>query len=184
MLYMNYHIRQFQKRYRGTTIEFNELEFTEGVQYVLGENGSGKSTLLKGISSMISATVISNKAQVVLCSEECSMPPYMSVLSYIQHHVNMTKQQTFPVETLLNGLSLTPYLHNLMKECSKGMKAKIRFLIAVMGTYDVYAFDEPFSGVDQQSIRFMKTILNKLKGVIIIASHIPHDSSNPVIQID
>lgn len=61
---------------------------------------------------------------------------------------------------------------------SLGMKQKLGIAQVLMEDPDVEIFDEPFNGIDDESIEMIRTVLNeekKRKKVIILATHLKND---------
>ena len=92
--------------------------------------------------------------------------------------------------TLFNRLSMNKISERLMKniqnkthnvnELSGGEKRIILFLRTVNANASIFLFDEPFEGVDDETRKLMKKILESLalKSMVLIISHNDKDFSN------
>lgn len=61
---------------------------------------------------------------------------------------------------------------------SLGMKQKLGIAQVLMEDPDVEIFDEPFNGIDDESIEMIRTVLNEEKKrnkVIILVTHLKND---------
>lgn len=67
------------------------------------------------------------------------------------------------INTYLHGLHISEHANKLTKEISGGTKRKLSYVIAMLGAPKVVLLDEPSTGMDPKSKRFLwDTILGKL----------------------
>lgn len=68
------------------------------------------------------------------------------------------------INTYLHGLHISEHANKLTKEISGGTKRKLSYVIAMLGAPKVVLLDEPSTGMDPKSKRFLwDTILGKLE---------------------
>ena len=75
-------------------------------------------------------------------------------------------------------VKLDPYLKTKYKNYSTGMKQKLRLAQALMEKPKVLILDEPFNGMDKESVNYLRGKLLELKDeniTIIITSHYQED---------
>jgi len=75
-------------------------------------------------------------------------------------------------------LKLTENIHKKVKAYSLGMKQKFGLIQAVMEDQSVLILDEPFNGLDADSVKSVISLLLELKEknkIIVISSHIKED---------
>lgn len=140
---------------------------------IVGSNGSGKTTLLNCMigkyqryegsinkrSDNISFVSDIAKQYEFLTGEE-----YLSLINYILGH-------DYDFEALLQAFNLAKEKSTLIKNYSHGMKQKLALCSALIITpLDYLIMDEPFTGVDSDSMKIIKRKLMDLKnsGVTII----------------
>lgn len=167
-------INNLQKKYPNFMIDINEFSFTIGKSYLLlGENGSGKTTLIKLILSLIKPTagkVVCNTNKIGYAPEHFSLPQFYTVKEFL-YNLSLIKNVKFNNHFI--------YLFKLdenkkISALSKGMKQKINIIQALIHHPDLYIFDEPINGLDQESQNLFLEIINSLQYLnktIIITTH-------------
>ncbi|MDT4033754.1 ATP-binding cassette domain-containing protein, partial [Staphylococcus aureus] len=77
------------------------------------------------------------------------------------------------ISHLVSNFSLKQFLNFKVKNCSKGTRQKINIIQCLVKPADIYILDEPFSGLDKDSIDFLANYLCEIKSkaTIIISSH-------------
>lgn len=171
---------------------------------IVGRNGSGKTMFLKSLCGFLtptSGTVLINKKDIY--NEEMfsnSIGISFSNSNYIKELTgfenleliaNIKKQ--ISKEDIIDVLKKV----NLLKEKDKkygkyslGMKQKLDIAQAIMEKPDILLLDEPFNGLDDESVKLIKKLIIDLKNkgnTIIIATHIKDDIENfcdEVIRFD
>ena len=79
---------------------------------------------------------------------------------------------------IMKFVKLDPYLKTKYKNYSTGMKQKLRLAQALMEKPKVLILDEPFNGMDKESVNYLRGKLLELKDeniTIIITSHYQED---------
>lgn len=171
---------------------------------IVGRNGSGKTMFLKSLCGFLtptSGTVLINQKDIY--REEMfsnnvgisfSNSNYIKDLTGFENLeliANIKKQ--ISKEDIIDALKKV----NLLKEKDKkygkyslGMKQKLDIAQAIMEKPEILLLDEPFNGLDDESVKLIKKLIIDLKNsgnTIIIATHIKDDIENfcdEVIRFD
>lgn len=146
---------------------------------ILGANGAGKTTLFQIIYGLLrpsSGEVIFpdrsiDTSQIGFLETEPRFYPYMKGAEYIDllSHENAA----FDVD-LWNEIFKLP-LNKLVDTYSTGMKKKLALLGIISQDKPVKLLDEPFNGLDLETVENLNLILEELKKknkIIVLSSHI------------
>jgi ABC-2 type transport system ATP-binding protein len=174
-------IKNFSLKFPSKTL-FTDLtiEFENSLIYgVFGLNSVGKTSLFKAIYGMhkYEGSIDYNskkikKDNISFLETECYFYDGLTGKQYLEI---FSSQSTpiFDVFSLAELLALP--LDELIDNYSTGMKKKISFLGVLKTNREIFLLDEPFNGVDIESIEIMKSIIKQLKKkskTIFITSHI------------
>lgn len=154
---------------------------TNSIHGVIGSNGAGKSTLFRCICGLenYKGSIIHekyNKAlknNIAYLATEPYFYPKITGQEYLEFHNKIAVKKGKWSEELntLFDLPLDKYVENY----STGMKKKIAFLANLILNRSIYILDEPFNGLDLDSVLLFKSIILKLKSknnIVLISSHI------------
>jgi len=166
----------------------DELSFTirEGtILGLLGPNGSGKSTMLKLIAGLYRP----DAGRVTIDGQEPSpktkaMVAYLPEIDYLYGW--MTVRQTLEyvsafyadwdrerAEGLLKFMGLDPEARG--SRLSKGMRARLKILLAMSRSAPVVLLDEPLSGIDPTSrSRVLRAIVSEFRAdsqTVVMSTH-------------
>jgi ABC-2 type transport system ATP-binding protein len=147
-----------------------------------GLNGSGKSTLLNTIFGFIkseSGTITLNNASI-----NRTKIGYLETNNYLYHRLSIREylelflsnektESRFDIEGWLNLFNLSG--NEFTEELSTGMRKKVAFLCLLAQNKEVLLLDEPFNGLDMESVQILNLVMAKLRSVgktIVITSHI------------
>ncbi|MEG0022291.1 MAG: ABC transporter ATP-binding protein [Bacilli bacterium] len=168
------------------------INFKEGFIYgIIGKNGSGKSMLLKTICGFLTPTsgnvfvddldiykntkIIPN-ARALIGNPEY-LPDYsgtenLKFLADIQKKIGDKE-----IKETIDIVNLSKDANKKMKKYSLGMKQKVGIAQVLMENPKIMIFDEPFNGLDEESIIKIREHLKKIKKdkIIIIATHYKED---------
>ena len=156
------------------------LELKAGnIHGILGANGAGKTTLFEIIYGMLKPSsgevIYSNEsfdtAQIGYLQTEPRFYPYMKGAEYID--LLSHRNPAFDVD-LWNEVFRLP-LNRLIETYSTGMKKKLALMGIISQDKPVMLLDEPFNGLDLESVENLNLILNELKKkkkIIVLTSHI------------
>lgn len=157
---------------------------------LIGHNGAGKSTLFKMMLGLIEPTA----GEMLVGGASVSGRDFRKTrrhIGYLPENVvlydNLSGLETLQFFARLKGAPLAQCLPTLvrvglghaanrpLREYSKGMRQRVGFAQALLGSPQVLFLDEPTNGLDPQAIRDFYATLRGLRdsGVtVIISSHI------------
>lgn len=147
----------------------------------LGVNGAGKTTTLKCLTGDVFPTggkafinghnVVSEqwkvRQDIGYCSQFSSILGLLTVKEHLRLfcRIKMISDVELAITSLMSLLSLTSFQNTLSKNLSGGNKRKLSVAIAMIGAPKVMLLDEPSTGMDVASRRFMwDVILNMVSG--------------------
>ena len=142
---------------------------------LLGFNGSGKTTTFKAITNeilydygKISLFGFDTRkqfkyirAKIGYCPQENPLFDFMKVREILEFYSKL-KTCFFPIEEICKNFGLTKYLDTYCVNLSGGNKRKLTFAIAIMNRPTLLLLDEPSTGVDPDSRRFIWKNINEL----------------------
>lgn len=206
MIFLKIKLQNISKKFQNNKVLENvNLEFTNGKIYsFIGRNGSGKSVLFKIISGFYKPSTGKvlfddldiNKDIKVLPStrtliERPSFIPNLSgyqnlkLLASIQNKIG--DEEIFDA---LKKVNLYEEKDKLYHKYSLGMKQKLGLAQVLMENPEVLILDEPFNGIENDSVEKLRNILleEKKNGkIILIATHIKEDIeilSDEIYRVD
>jgi len=181
------------------TKDFGTIQAVKGVDLsiapgelfgLIGHNGAGKSTLFKMMLGLIPLT----SGHIHLDGEPITGPRFRETrrkIGYLPENVvlydNLTGLETLyffadlkavprrECAALLDKVGLTAAAGRRVREYSKGMRQRLGFAQALLGTPRLLFLDEPTTGLDPGAIRDFYRILRELKGegvTMVLTSHI------------
>lgn len=163
-----------------TVLDKVTMSLEEGkIHGLIGANGAGKTTLLgciKGTVAYQEGEVVykgmsRNKSVVSLLETDNYFYKRITGKEYLALFQAFNKEFDFDKWNALFDLPL----QKMIDDYSTGMKKKLAFMSILSFNTPVLILDEPFNGVDMETVQLLKTILRKLKErghTIIITSHI------------
>ena len=174
-------------------LNISSAEFEHGKIYgIVGKNGAGKTTFFKTLTN-----IITNYSGDVLIDGEPAKTNLkaLSKVGIVLDDMELYKNQTglfnmryfgglrggFDEEQALKLASELDIFDSIDKKVSRyslGMRKKLILLISVINDAEILIFDEPFRGLDTQSVNWFKNYLLGLKNkgcMILISSHIQED---------
>ena len=185
-------IDSITKRYGDTTVVDN-VSMTiapRTITVIVGTSGSGKTTLLRMINRLVEPT----SGEIRIDGAPVPGSDFRAVrrkVGYLPENVvlydNLTGAETLDFFARLKGVSpaqnaallervgLMHAAKRRVREYSKGMRQRLGFAQALLGTPRILFLDEPTSGLDPEAIRGFYAILRQLKSegvTMIITSHI------------
>ncbi|MFV0394292.1 MAG: ATP-binding cassette domain-containing protein [Coprobacillaceae bacterium] len=174
-------------------VDIRSLEFEEGIAYgIVGENGAGKTTLFKSISN-----IITNYSGEVYIDDQLVKKhnEVLGTVGLVLDGMAVYKDRTgwfniryfaglrdcydeAYVRELAQELDIYNVLDKKVKTYSYGMQKKIILLIAILSKPKYIILDEPFRGLDFDTVNWFKEYLLKLRDsgtTLLISSHVRHD---------
>ncbi|KAL3270830.1 hypothetical protein HHI36_021350 [Cryptolaemus montrouzieri] len=150
---------------------------------LLGHNGAGKTTTMK----IITAEEASTRGRVQICGKSITsnMDDMFQLLGYCPQHDALWKNITVRehlecyaairgvprsqiskvVNLYLTGLQIHEHADKQTQQCSGGTRRKLSFAMAMVGNPKIVLLDEPSTGMDPKSKRFLwDTIIASFQG--------------------
>ena len=168
------------------------ITFEDGKIYgIVGKNGSGKSVLLKTICGFIRPdkgeilfdNINIDKKQIFppetgAMFENSGFIPNISGLENLKLLASINN--IISEEEILKSVDIVNLKEDINKKYYKyslGMRKKLGICQAIMENQKYIILDEPFNGIDDESLKKIKIQLNKIKEnkIIIISTHIKED---------
>eukprot|EP00794_Sanderia_malayensis_P009395 gene9395-10383_t len=170
------------------------LDIYEGqITALLGHNGAGKSTLIAALTGMISASggkatvygkSITNpddmdeiRQLIGLCPQQNILFEELTPREHLKIFAGIKGMQPSVIDQLINDtlkeIDLVDKADSLSKDLSGGQKRKLCVGIALIGDPKVLFLDEPTSGMDPRSRRYIWSLLQQKKEdrVILLTTH-------------
>ncbi len=183
-------VRQLTKTYgRFRALHRVDLDVAPGSFLALfGPNGAGKSTLL----GIIAGLVRPSRGQVFLDGEEItkdrdeSLGQRIGVLSYqtyLYDELTVLENLRFygklygidnhreRIEELLDTVGMASRSGSPVRTLSRGMRQRVALARALLHDPDILLLDEPYSGLDQDALAILKTILAERNKTILLVTH-------------
>lgn len=160
----------------------------------LGPSGAGKSTLQKVLIGMITTYQGSAMVNGVECKkrkkcfyedigvdfEFSTMYEKLTAKENLQFFSSLYEKKPRPIEELLEMVGLQHDADKRVSDYSKGMKARLNFIKALLHDPLLLCLDEPTSGLDPTNSRMMKDMIlaEKAKGkTILLTTHNMQDAT-------
>lgn len=191
---MEIKLENISKRFKNENV-LNGISysFESGKIYsIVGRNGSGKSVLLK----IIAGLYLQDKGNVLFDNKNYNMineipdnlgivieqPSFINDLTGLENLKLLASIRNRATERdIVESLEIVNLKDDMNKKYSKyslGMRQKLSIAQAIMEQQKVILLDEPFNGIDRQSVVAIKEYLKKAKNedkLIIITTHIMDD---------
>ncbi len=191
MLKINNLYRSFErvKAVNGLSFEINQGE----VFALLGPNGSGKTTTIKMILGMLKPDsgsveflgqtldpqMTEYKKDIGYVPEQAVVYENLTGLEYVTFVGNLYNLPDDELNTkaskLFSLLEMGQAKDQLIREYSKGMKQKLLLITSMIHNPKLLIFDEPFSGLDANSVAVYKEIIKEQVAMgksVLFCSHI------------
>ncbi|POS81704.1 hypothetical protein EPUL_006209, partial [Erysiphe pulchra] len=151
---------------------------------LLGHNGAGKTTLMNMITGLFKPS--SGKIFINNFDIQTNPKKARNFLSFCPQHNILYDELTaeehlyiYEIDQVLKQLLLDSKRNEQTHSFSGGMKRKLNLAIALIGKSKILILDEPTSGMDVQSRRFVWDVLLKEKRnrTILLTTHFIEDRS-------
>lgn len=179
---------------KNLTKTFNDKKVVKNVSFeieektitgIIGRNGCGKTVLLKMLAGLYIPTsgsinyhgfeVIKDYGVLIdtgFLDNESGFNN-LKLLAILKNELDDDQ-----IKEIMNYVKLDPYNKTKYKNYSTGMKQKLKLAQAIMETPKILILDEPFNGLDKESVKFFREKLKELKNAgktIILTSHYEED---------
>lgn len=157
-----------------------ETEIPKGIIFLKGNNGAGKSTLLDcicGLNRDYMGQITGNES-ILYLNQNLYFDYRLKCKDFVKFVMDLENIK-IPKEDFFYSFPLSQERIDRMWNTPIGMlsggeRAKVFFNIISFIDREWYVLDEPFSGIDEDGVSFMKEVILKLNGQnkgIIITSH-------------
>jgi ABC-2 type transport system ATP-binding protein len=185
MLYVD----NLTKTYNNKIVAIKDLSFSLNKNKVLGlvgPNGSGKTTTI----NLILGTIKSNSGEILYenykndslefkkkvgyIPDDLILPESLTGREYIDFILSIYSiKKSNKLNKLIKLYNMQDFLDILIKEYSHGMKKKIQIIVAFSLESELIIIDEPFRGLDIESIIITKQLFKSFikSGSILLCSH-------------
>ena len=186
-------IKDLNKKY-GKKKVLNNINITlsnDTYNIIVGANASGKSTLVKCINGVIDYDGFINNHEYVIsyCPDKVIFPEFISLNNflYLLEYCSTKRISDFKkkIDYYLELFKLQEFKNTPIIKLSLGSKQKILIIQALIKDADVYIFDEPLNGLDNESQKVFIDELKRLKEeekLILIITH--NISKYPLVNIN
>ncbi len=188
-------IQGLTRRFNGfTAVDNLNLEIQPGAMYgFLGPNGAGKTTTLRMLMGLLQPTAgsveidgimvaddpVAVRARVGYLPDEIFLYDYLTGHQFLEfvadvHNLPETGK-TARIRELLEVFGLTDAANDFTANYSFGMKKKIALAGIVIHSPSLLILDEPFNGLDPQSTRDFRALLERMVKsgtTVIFSSHV------------
>ncbi len=193
--------QQITKQYGGAAV-LRRVDVTLApgtVLGVFGPNGSGKSTLL----DILALAAKPDDGQLYVNGRDVAEAPAASraIVGYAPQDIALFeeltvrdnllawsrlkgRQATEKLAALTDTLALQTLLRKRVAALSGGMKRRVNFAAALMGTPKIVVLDEPFAGVDVENAKRMTALIQSVAdggAAVVLSGHAP-DALLPVLS--
>jgi ABC-2 type transport system ATP-binding protein len=169
------------------------LSLERGKAYgFVGHNGSGKSILFKILSGLLSPDNGEVKVFGKVLGKDIDFPPNTGIIietpQFLEDYSGIknlrylaaikSKITDTDIKSTLEKVGLDPENRQPVKKYSLGMKQKLGIAQAIMEKPSLLILDEPFNGLDKNSVENIRSLLLELKKndvTILLTSHIQKD---------
>ena len=170
------------KKYKKKTIIKNISLTISGDKYnfLIGSNGAGKTTFIKCLLGEVKyeGKIKKDNLTISYAPENLVMPDYMTMYDFLKllysNKVKSNKLIDNNIMYYLELFAIKYYKDMLIFKLSKGTNQKIILIQALFCNCDIYIFDEPFNGLDEEARKIFVAELVKIKKskkMIIISTH-------------
>ncbi len=154
-----------------------------GIHGLLGPNGAGKSTLMSILAGILLPTTgeiiwhHKERPLLGLLPEHSPLYPQMRVVDYL-HYVSILKKLPIKyVHQVIEQCSLGDVQQRMIANLSRGYRQRVNLAQALLGYPKFIILDEPFIGLDPNSIQEIRELIVSLKNdaTILFSSHQLHE---------
>lgn len=184
---------------RGVCKHYGEVRAVDGVDLtvrrgelfgLIGHNGAGKSTLFKMMLGLIAPSAgelrvaggpvrgpsfrVARRRMGYL-PENLVLYDNLTGLEVLQFFARLKGADAAQCPVLLARVGLSDAGHRAVREYSKGMRQRLGFAQALLGSPQLLFLDEPTTGLDPAAIRDFYAVLDELRAqgvTLVITSHI------------
>jgi ABC-type multidrug transport system ATPase subunit len=144
---------------------------------ILGANGAGKSSLVKILTGLLkpcSGSVHRQTARIGYVPQKSMTGVALTVSELMQYFATIKKCSREEVTQVLSRVGLLPFQGYYIRELSGGYRQRLTLAQALLGNPELLILDEPFVGLDQDSMQMLTMILRSFVeqgGTLSLTTH-------------
>ena len=197
---------------KNLTIQYDDLlvlenfsaTFGTGLHWIQGSNGSGKSSLLKSLCGIVpvakdtvsimgfdlNTQALKAKAQLCFVADKPEVYPFMTGMQFLKLIAKIKGAKlTNQLFDFIDSVNLSNFKDIAFSEMSFGTRRKLTLCSVFIGDPHVVLLDEPFNGLDKNTVEYFKQWLLKTcqQKCVLIASHdsyILNDHFDSIVTIE
>lgn len=177
-------IKNINFKYNDNEIYKNfNIEFKRGkINCIIGKSGCGKTTLLNYISQKY---CFENKKIAFVFQNDNLIPwenIYVNLKIIAKQYFDKEKIEK-EIDKILKDIGLIEFKNSYPNELSGGMRQRINFARALIGSLDIILMDEPFKSLDIKSKHEMINLVMELRKKSIVTIILVTHSIDEIIKL-
>ena len=177
-------IKNINFKYNDNEIYKNfNIEFKRGkINCIIGKSGCGKTTLLNYISQKY---CFENKKIAFVFQNDNLIPwenIYVNLKIIAKQYFDNEKIEN-EIDKILKDIGLIEFKNSYPNELSGGMRQRINFARALIGSPDIILMDEPFKSLDIKSKHEMINLVMELRKKSIVTIILVTHSIDEIIKL-
>lgn len=177
-------IKNINFKYNDNEIYKNfNIEFKRGkINCIIGKSGCGKTTLLNYISQKY---CFENKKIAFVFQNDNLIPwenIYVNLKIIAKQYFDKEKIEE-EIDKILKDIGLIEFKNSYPNELSGGMRQRINFARALIGSPDIILMDEPFKSLDIKSKHEMINLVMELRKKSIVTIILVTHSIDEIIKL-
>ena len=177
-------IKNINFKYNDNEIYKNfNIEFKRGkINCIIGKSGCGKTTLLNYISQKY---CFENKKIAFVFQKDNLIPwenIYVNLKIIAKQYFDKEKIEK-EIDKILKDIGLIEFKNSYPNELSGGMRQRINFARALIGSPDIILMDEPFKSLDIKSKHEMINLVMELRKKSIVTIILVTHSIDEIIKL-
>ena len=177
-------IKNINFKYNDNEIYKNfNIEFKRGkINCIIGKSGCGKTTLLNYISQKY---CFENKKIAFVFQNDNLIPwenIYVNLKIIAKQYFDKEKIEK-EIDKILKDIGLIEFKNSYPNELSGGMRQRINFARALIGSPDIILMDEPFKSLDIKSKHEMINLVIELRKKSIVTIILVTHSIDEIIKL-
>ncbi|WP_196049120.1 ABC transporter ATP-binding protein [Clostridium saudiense] len=177
-------IKNINFKYNNNEIYKNfNIEFKRGkINCIIGKSGCGKTTLLNYISQKY---CFENKKIAFVFQNDNLIPwenIYVNLKIIAKQYFDKEKIEK-EIDKILKDIGLIEFKNSYPNELSGGMRQRINFARALIGSPDIILMDEPFKSLDIKSKHEMINLVMELRKKSIVTIILVTHSIDEIIKL-
>ena len=177
-------IKNIHFKYNDNEIYKNfNIEFKRGkINCIIGKSGCGKTTLLNYISQKY---CFENKKIAFVFQNDNLIPwenIYVNLKIIAKQYFDKEKIEE-EIDKILKDIGLIEFKNSYPNELSGGMRQRINFARALIGSPDIILMDEPFKSLDIKSKHEMINLVMELRKKSIVTIILVTHSIDEIIKL-